>query len=384
MSVHDSQTVRLRFEGSRFDHAELPVPALQELIRFQNLITSAAQAQWEHHNPDQEPPTNFEEFFSLTLKRVEDGSAIPVLERETEDHSLDEIFGDSLDDVHSLFVDVYSDPEFDELSRFPEWANTDAFWQFGTSIENNESITLTNYTADDRKIKITSELRAKIIPKLQTRLKKIEAPQRETKYDGIVVGKVLRIDRQKKNFQLLNFSSKREMHVRFHNEKKGHIAAQSLADGMSGMQTYIRVLGDIRFADGKPEKVLKATNIDALKPTSSPRLDRIAEIAALEQGWVDGFYGEPLDIDELNSAIIFSEELEKIGDLPFAEIFPNEEGEIEFQWANPKMVLSARRTPSGKFEYHFKKRGHPGEEGTKDHFTELNEYIKKFAHHEDQ
>ena len=123
---------------------------------------------------------------------------------------------------------------------------------------------------------------------------------------------------------------------------------------------------------------------EALRPTNSPRIERIATIAALEQGWVDGFYGEPVSVDELNSAIIFSEELQQRGELPFAEIFPNEDGEIEFQWASSKMVLSVHRTFSGEFEYHFKKRGELSVEDCTKQITNVEKFIRKFSDNQDQ
>ena len=123
---------------------------------------------------------------------------------------------------------------------------------------------------------------------------------------------------------------------------------------------------------------------EALRLTDSPHIERIVAITALEQGWVDGFYGEPVSINELNSAIIFSEELQQRDELPFAEIFPNEDGEIEFQWASSKMVLSVHRTFSGEFEYHFKKRGEPSVEDCTKQITNVEKFIRKFSDNQDQ
>ena len=329
MSAKDNQVVKLRFEGSRFDGAEIPVSALQELLRFQELIIAAAKTQWEQQNPDQEIPSNFEETLALTLKRVEEGSAVPVLEREAVDHSLDEIFGDGVDDVHLLFADVYSDSSSIDAPSFPDWADIDAFWNFGSSIESDEAIVLSATVGSTRTIKFTGESRKKIIPTLKDRLKKSDAQQHTTKSDGIIVGKVLRVDKTAKSFQILGIAPERKVNARF---------------------------------------------------TDS----RIAAIAALELGWVDGFYGEPISVDELNSAIGFSEELQQRGELPFAEIFPNEDGEIEFQWASSKMVLSVRRTLSGEFEYHFKKRGEPSVEDCTKQIKDVEELIRKFSENQDQ
>lgn len=376
--------MKLRFEGSRFDGAEIPVSALQELLRFQELIIAAAKTQWEQQNPDQEIPSNFEETLALTLKRIEEGSAVPVLEREAVDHSLDEIFGDGVDDVHLLFADVYSDSSSIDAPSFPDWADIDAFWNFGSSIESDEAIVLSATVGSTRTIKFTGESRKKIIPTLKDRLKKSDAQQHTTKSDGIIVGKVLRVDKTAKSFQILGIAPERKVNARFTDSRIGRIAAQSLADGMGGVQSYVRILGKIRLVNGIPERILKADSIEALKPTDSPRIERIAAIAALELGWVDGFYGEPISVDELNSAIIFSEELQQRDELPFAEIFPNEDGEIEFQWASSKMVLSVRRTLSGEFEYHFKKRGEPSVEDYTKQITDVEELIRKFSENQDQ
>lgn len=48
------------------------------------------------------------------------------------------------------------------------------------------------------------------------------------------------------------------------------------------------------------------------------------------------------------------------------------------------MVLSVRRTFSGEFEYHFKKRGELGVEDRTKQIADVEKYIRKFSENQDQ
>jgi hypothetical protein len=73
------EVVRLAFKGPRFLSTALELPVLEELLRYQKLVTKTAEALWKADNPGR-LPNNFEQSSFLRLTAIESGSAVLPLE----------------------------------------------------------------------------------------------------------------------------------------------------------------------------------------------------------------------------------------------------------------------------------------------------------------
>lgn len=81
MNEPPQEIARLRFEGTHYAGHALDAAALEELVRFQKIVTGMAEAVWKREHPNRERlPSNFEEVTRVVFRRIEDGSAVVPLE----------------------------------------------------------------------------------------------------------------------------------------------------------------------------------------------------------------------------------------------------------------------------------------------------------------
>jgi hypothetical protein len=78
------EIVRLRFEGPSFEGHAIVVPALAELLRYQELLKETAKAVYRRANPAAgRLPDGFDEMLTLRMSAIEgDSVVIPLEARE--------------------------------------------------------------------------------------------------------------------------------------------------------------------------------------------------------------------------------------------------------------------------------------------------------------
>jgi hypothetical protein len=85
----EDRIARLRLTGSRFEGDGTPIGALPELVAYQELVGRGGQGSLSRLHPGrQRMPRGFTDRLQLRLVSVEQGSAIPVLERVREPGTL--------------------------------------------------------------------------------------------------------------------------------------------------------------------------------------------------------------------------------------------------------------------------------------------------------
>jgi hypothetical protein len=84
-----------KFRGGRFEGNGLPVDVLPELSAYREAIIALAKSLFlQSHIGRQRVPKGFVDSFRLVLRNVEEGSAVPILERVEPDISPALLFGD--------------------------------------------------------------------------------------------------------------------------------------------------------------------------------------------------------------------------------------------------------------------------------------------------
>ncbi len=87
------EVIRVAFKGRRFEGHALDLSALDELVRFQKIVTETAKAIWREENPDRERlPHHFEDRIRLCLRKIEEGSAVAPLEVYIDDTRQESLF----------------------------------------------------------------------------------------------------------------------------------------------------------------------------------------------------------------------------------------------------------------------------------------------------
>lgn len=133
---------RLRYVGERFNGAKLPLEVLADLPAFRELLISTMRDTWKELNPDRKRvPRGFEKAMTFVLSKVEDGSAVPVIEWERSSAQLE--FPDLVDQLDSVvdksylkIAQIFGSDRVTKLSK----PQLKALNKFGSSLQYGEKI----------------------------------------------------------------------------------------------------------------------------------------------------------------------------------------------------------------------------------------------------
>jgi hypothetical protein len=109
------------FRGGRFEDHGVVLDALEDLLRYRDLLVSVAKALWRRRNPDCErPPKNFEDSLSLKFYEVQPKCATIPLVRVVPSSNEKTLFpiDDELDEALSLVTRTVEAAGLDQ--RLPE------------------------------------------------------------------------------------------------------------------------------------------------------------------------------------------------------------------------------------------------------------------------
>jgi len=270
---------RLRLEGGRFDEEGMPVETLAELAAYEDLVVGVAKELFRSAHPERRRvPRGFEDRFQLRLKAVEEGSAMPVLERVAPIGALS-AFDDDFTQARNAIEDaIAAVGRGDALpDNFPERALV-LFNRFGQTLRQEESIELRRASATEGP-KYTTQIRRRLV-----------LSSRNTYQDEVRdIGRVVAID-----------SGRMSCTLRLRTEAQGQIVApldvvtfspakEVLEPNGEGPQVRVSGVGEfdthnqlIRF-----DSIHEISVID--DPEELMALDlRLGEIASLSTGWLDG------------------------------------------------------------------------------------------------
>lgn len=320
----------VKLGGTRFDQAQIPVESLIELLRYRELIIAAATNAWELDHPGESVPAALHESFELTLTDVADGSAIPLLERPIES-DFDTFFEDGKDDVDQLLRDVNSGGY--EPRAFPKWADIDAFWNFGETLQPEETMIVPAPVGTTKHFaQISQVTRTQYFYTLK---KKVRASADRTQAFGAVTGRVTALDAENRNFDIstVAFGS---IHGRFKTVDITDDLREFL--GSSSDAPNIIILGLLGYKEGTLEKVHEATFAVQESDPFAATAQSLTTIAETESGWLEGgVQAVTLDASKLGSKVL---NLIKAADVTPPRVFPTEDGGLSFEWATSSYVLS--------------------------------------------
>lgn len=343
--------MRVHLEGARFENARVPVSVLEELVRYKNLVSKAAIAKWVDDNPDRNVPDELIDGFDLTLTAIEPGSATNVLERHVS-AEFEDSYSAGQNDVDQLLEGLFSHDI--SVTSFPDWADDESLWQLGTSLNPGENLSIISKESARRTVSFTREQRDRVLPSFRDAVKEHKKPLRINE-EGFVVGRIRLVDSASKSFKLT--SGKETIHGRYSSSHAAEAIGAVIDKETNGEETFVRITGSIRLADGVPTLIRSTDSVEIITSEPVPRRSRILEIAKLNRGWVDGFYGEPVAVDALKSALNLSAKIYEEEPVKEPEIFPTEDGEIEFQWIVNSVFISLTPQIDGSFLFELISKG---------------------------
>jgi hypothetical protein len=315
----------------------MPIEALTELVAYQQLVVGVAKEVYRNDHADRKRlPRGFADRLQLRLRVIEPGSTVPVLERIREPGALlrraDE-FTRSRDLVEEAVAAIAAGGALPE--DFPRQAVV-LFNRFGQTLHPDEAIELRKpgaqsgprYTRDVQRRLVLEELRT-------------------FQADVSEIGWVLELDSTRMTCLIRLRSALRAQPVPAPvDDFTFEQVKAAMEPNGEGPPVYVTGIGVYTTAG----HVLRLDSIQDVSPVENPdeleALDsRIAELAELKPGWLDGA-GVPLTAAALSKARITLTELLLL-DLPRARIYPTLEGGVEAEWSAGAYEISVTFEPDG-------------------------------------
>lgn len=331
--------------GRRFDGHAVPVEVLADLAAYKDLVVDVARRLYLDKNLDRKRvPKGFEDSFRLTLKQIDPGSAVPILELEQDEVApVQQMLGISdmasirqwyfdARDVIAECVKAVGDGQ-SPPARFPRELLT-SFNRFGRSLLPDESIELApnKQTAG---VRYNSSVRRKLV---LLESKNYEKPV-------TLVGNVTKVDTDNATLILRTID--------------GSITATypilmegTIIEALKNHANDVRLSGMGLFDSS--ERLLRITDIshvvqldDVVSDASAELLKRLSAMGELEAGWLDGSGVGPDHPTICLASTVLPEIVDREG-LPAPVVFPTPEGGIQAEWQGTPWSIEVLFMPDEK------------------------------------
>ena len=162
MADSDQRGRRVKLNGPRFAGGRLPIDSLIELERYQQLLRVVARAEWEADHPTETVPDDFDADVSLTIERIENGSADIFLAFErTAVYA--EYQQQAQDSVSETISAAYEGRELPPLPGPVEDEVRERVSNLGSTLEQGQSIELYVDGPDSAPVLVTIETRREAV-----------------------------------------------------------------------------------------------------------------------------------------------------------------------------------------------------------------------------
>lgn len=370
---------RFRLTGPRFDGGRLPVDSLIELQRYQDVVRIAAQAEWRDDHPGDEPPKDFSESVSLTIERIDEGSADVILIFEP--HAVYQQYQvEARDAADAVMIAAYSGDPIPELPALPPEADREfreVVAAIGSTLEPGQSIEFYPDAPDAEPITITIETRKAAIEQL-ARIEDFLVPPSDAPTQGLqsseqsLTGRVTAINADKQQFWMQTESG--EIHGWYRDNPELLEDFRKLVNS-AAKGPLTRVTGDlqIKLKNGEVFRFRSITRVEQVQFDDTPWGSRLTEFASLPPGW-DGGEGAQITSVALDAAQMILRAVDGVAERP--GVFPTDEGGVLIEWAGTSGVRSAEVLADGTFELFSLARGQQhGEHATTGNLAEAIAFL---------
>ncbi|MDL5032703.1 hypothetical protein QRD43_12380 [Pelomonas sp. APW6] len=322
----NTEFLKPRLVGKRFDAHSIPVEVLKDWAAFEGLIVEVARWLYLEQFPRRKrTPRGFTQNFSIHLTQVESGSAVPVLERPLPQGSLvHDAFSEWFDKARDRVLDTIDaaskGQSVDDLLPKPLLAYFD---QFGRFLREDERVEFTRATAANDVVVYDNRVRKTLVLKSATVYRTEES----------VRGSMSELNMENKTFTLKLISG--EKVTGYFSEELRDAAHSALgAYGESLVMVEGAVVRDQSDSRKRIEQVTRIEPLDALDVPA-----RLESLALLRDGWMDGqgLRPSPSGLAWLSKA--WTDAWPDEAALPYA--YPTPEGGVQFEWSTAEASLSA-------------------------------------------
>lgn len=334
----------LRYVGTRFNGARLPVDVLSDLPAFRDLLVAFAKDEWRKQNSKkQRVPKGFDKSLSFDLVAIEDGSAVPKLNwnRQTAQSILPG-FKDELEAiVDASFADVVELIDEAGQNRFPKSLSSEhirALNKLGAGLRDHERIEFIATEGTDGNVIYLDSVRRK---NLITRVRETY----QSRFEGVGQLRGTSVDDDRGGHIVVFTDPHGEMYISLDQDR---IVEEFDGNLFADVQFDLQIELDNNDKFRSVVDVFDVALIDAKIGSELVRCrNRLAELGELKDGWHDGA-GTPISEAALATAGIL---LTKRPSLAEAyKIYPIEQGGVLFEFESNGWDLSVEIASDGTVE----------------------------------
>ncbi len=329
-----SEFLRPHLVGPRFDEHTIPIEVLKDWAAFESLVVETAKWLYLKENPSrQRVPRGFASGFALHLSGVDEGCAVPVLERIHPQGSL-------LPDVNAEWFDRARDRIVDVIDKASTGASVDEllpknllayFDEFGRSLR------------DDEQVEFVQQQRA--VPVIYTKVTRKNLVLRtasEYRSEEELRGSIIELNAKAKTFTFELIGGAKvsgqygeDVRVAAHEA----LAEYEISRGLALVRAVM-----VRDQSDTPRKIEDVSHIEVLDALDVSA--RVEQLLLLRDGWHNG-EGLALARDGLRW-LAATWEAHWPTEAPLPRLFPTPEGGVQAEWTIGQLSISAEVDLSAK------------------------------------
>lgn len=335
----DPQRVLVYFEGGRHDSREgMPLDALQELSAFQGLLIEVAREEWRQAYPESKRgvPSQVGESVELHLTKVEDGSSIPILRRDSALFDAGELSG-----IRERIVEILGYVTTNH--EYPSVADSILTFlkRLGRGLSDDERMVVP--TADGQSVVKYSRQHRDLA---QEASRNAERPTAEDD----LLGSIVKLVPQKNKFEFLTLAGDVVEGFYIHDDITEQLSEYLSPQDESGPLVKIHA-GYSYILEGRPEKILNVTDVEFVLDGDAPWSSRLRQLGKLDSGWYNG-EGARITVSSLRDAAALLFQLKRFTDrLP--GIYPSPGGHVQLEYPGATSNLEVTVTGTGILEIYF-------------------------------
>jgi len=345
---------RVRLTGARFEGGRLPVDSLVELQKYQDVVRIAATAEWRRENPGKELPADLRSSVSLTIERIDEGSADVFL--AFEQHQVYAQYqAEAQDTADATILAAYSDapvPDLPGFSLAEDVEFREAVSQIGITLVAGQSIEFYADSPNAAPVSITVETRKRAVEQLSRIEDFLFATDTVAVTGGLqaaeesLVGRVTILDAEDHKFTIVLANGDKVHGWYRENPELLEDFREVVNSSEEGPLT--RISGNLQSKDGKPFRFKEANSIHRIQFDETVWGEKLTSFASLASGWEDGEGAQissvALDAAQMLLRAVDQAQVDRPG------VFPTAEGGVLVEWAGPARVRSVEIMPDGVFE----------------------------------
>jgi len=316
------EQISIRFVGERFENARLPLNMIDDLKLFNQMVLEVAGQIYREKHPDvQRLPKGFKSQ-SLSITKIENGSAIVQLGLPLHGTQTTLVPTDSdeciIEAVDAVSAHLTCSSISKDSSRYEKIISPYCS-KFGKGLKEDEKIIFSN---GSETFEYTYSTRASLVKEL-------------IKYESDIelYCTVEEMDRVKQKFRVSYVNQ--ECSVKTINIPFGSISEDDINEAMMNNNGQrVLITGTGIFTKGDLEEI-RVYSFDLLDPRDVQA--RIDDLLSLKDNWYEG-QGKRLD---RASAKLFADSFDMNNPLPdnLPRIYPTPEGGLELEWEKPNITM---------------------------------------------